>query len=65
MPNIYLAHDSKIGDHTVIGGDANIGASRIVGQENFLGSGAILREKMQTGNQVRIGMGSVVTKNID
>lgn len=60
-----IHHDSVVGDFSVLGPKVVILGNSIVKKKCFIGSGAIIRNKISLAQGTFIGMGSVVTKNTE
>ena len=56
--NISVGEDSIIVAHTVMCGGSQVGA------RSWIGVGSILKDAIKVGDDVMIGLGSVVTKNV-
>jgi UDP-3-O-[3-hydroxymyristoyl] glucosamine N-acyltransferase len=60
-----IAHNVIIGKHCAITGQIAIGGSTKIGDFSWVAPSACLRDGITVGENTVIGMGSVVTKNID
>lgn len=60
----HIGHNTFIGENTVITAKVVLCGGSKVGNSSWLGVGTIIREKVIVGNNVTLGMGSVVTKNV-
>ena len=59
----HIGHNCIIGEHCIItAGTVFCGGSKI-GKQSWVGVGSILKEKVSVGDNVTIGLGSVVIKN--
>jgi len=61
----HIGHNVVIGENCVIGVHSYVGGSSRVGDDSWLAPGAIIRDGIKIGSNVMIGMGSVVTKDIE
>jgi len=59
-----IGHDAVIGDFTTLHPDANISGNVEIGKRVVVGCNACIREKIKIVDDVIIGMGSVVIKDI-
>jgi UDP-3-O-[3-hydroxymyristoyl] glucosamine N-acyltransferase LpxD len=60
----HIGHNSIVGEHSVItAGTVFCGGSRI-GKRSWAGVGSIIKEKISVGDDVTLGLCSVVTENI-
>lgn len=59
-----IFHGVKIYDNSIISPCVTLLGNSIVDENSFIGAGTIIRDKIHIGNNVTIGMGSVVVKNI-
>ena len=55
----------KIGKRSMIVANSGIGGRVMIGDDAWIGFGAIIRNGITIGNKARINMGSVVTKSVD
>ncbi len=62
--NASVTHDTYIGAYTEICPDVNLLGGCIIGEECFLGAGAIILPKVKIGKKVRVGAGAVVTRDV-
>lgn len=65
MPFSLVSHNCVVHDHVVVSGSANINGGTILEDRVYVGSGSIIREMVKIGADSIIGMGSVVTKNVE
>jgi len=59
-----IGHNTEIGEQCILTTQCVVGGSSILGNKVFMGINAITRNKIRIGNNVNIGMGSVITKDI-
>lgn len=62
--NAAVHHDSIIGSFSTISPGATICGSVLIGRRCFIGANAVVREKIKICDDVVIGAGSVVVKDI-
>lgn len=62
--NCTVGHDSTIGDFTTISPGVNISGNVHIGKRCYIGTNAVIREGISICNDVIIGAGGVVVKNI-
>lgn len=60
-----IGHDCTIGDYFTTAPGANISGSCSIGREVYLGTQAAIREKTHITDNVIVGMGGVVVKDIN
>ena len=63
--NTTIGHDNIIKNYVTTAPAVNISGSCCIGQNVYLGTGALVREDINIVKNSIIGMGSVVVKNID
>ena len=61
---VYLAHGCKIGNETMLAANSTIGGRSELGSKCWGGFGAIVSNGLSIGNNVRINLGAVVTKDV-
>ena len=61
---VHIAHNVKIGKNCIIGGSTHIGGSTVIGDNTWIAMGVTIRDTLNIGKNVLIGMGSVVTKDV-
>ncbi len=59
-----IGHDIKIANDVVISSMVNIGGACKIGAGTYLGMGSLIKEGIEIGDEVIIGMGSAVHHNI-
>lgn len=62
---VHIAHNCQIGDKTVITACAEISGSVKIGKRCWIGPNASIIQKVTIGDDVIIGIGAVVTKDIE
>lgn len=63
--NALIEHDVIVGSHSHIAPSATLNGSAQIGEECFVGSNAVILHNISICNNVKIGAGAVVIKNID
>jgi len=64
-PNSYIAHNSIINDYSMLTAHSTVGARVKVGEGAHMGLNSCIREDLTIGKYSIIGMGAVVTKNVN
>ena len=59
-----IGHHVELLDGSVISSQVNLGGACHVGEQSYVGMGALIREKVLIGSQSIVGMGSVVYRDI-
>lgn len=62
---VFIAHNCKIGNKTMIAACAQLSGSVSIGSSCWIGPNCSIINKAKIGNHVTVGIGSVVTKNIE
>ncbi len=62
---VFIAHNCDIGDKTVIIAFAEISGSVKIGENSWIGPNCSIMQKINIGNNVTIGIGAVITNNIE
>lgn len=62
---VHIAHNVRIGTRTLIAAHAEISGSVQIGDDVWIGPNASLRDRIKIGNGALIGIGSVVTKDVN
>jgi sugar O-acyltransferase (sialic acid O-acetyltransferase NeuD family) len=60
-----VGHDTSVGQFSVIGPTAAIGGFCQLGEAVYVGAGALVREQLRIEADAVLGMGSVVTKDVE
>lgn len=60
----FLAHDNKVGKHTYISGRIDTAGFVVIGKRNFVGVRALFSDHVSTCDDVWIGIGCMVLKDI-
>lgn len=61
---VHIAHNVIIGENSVVIANSLIGGSTIIGNNCWIAPSATIRDALKIGNNVTIGMGAVVTKDV-
>ena len=61
---VHIAHGVKIGANTMIVANTGIGGRTVIGSNSWIGFGAIVRNGLNIGDDARVNMGAVVTKDV-
>jgi UDP-3-O-[3-hydroxymyristoyl] glucosamine N-acyltransferase len=61
---VHIAHNVVIGKHSAVIANTMIGGSTVIGDFSWVAPSVSLRDQIKIGNNVTVGMGAVVTKNI-
>lgn len=62
---VHVAHGVKLGKLNYVVAGAKIGGRCIIGDNAWIGLGALIRNGIKIGDNARANMGAVVTKSID
>lgn len=62
---VHIEHGVKIGKRCLVASRTTFGGRTILGDDSWVGLGAIISNGLLLGNKVSISLGSVVTKNIN
>jgi len=62
---VHIAHNVKIGENTLIIANCMIAGSATIGKNSWIAPSSSVRNGIKIGDNVTVGMGSVVTKNVD
>lgn len=61
---VHIEHGVKIGSRCLIASRSTFGGRTILGDDSWVGLGAIISNGLILGNKVSVSLGSVVTKNL-
>lgn len=61
---VHIEHGVKIGKRCLIASRSTFGGRTVLGDDSWVGLGAIISNALVLGNKVSISLGSVVTKNL-
>ena len=59
-----IEHDVSVGDFTLVAPGVAIGGGTAIGSDSYLGLGCRIRDHLQIGSGVTVGMGAVVTRSV-
>lgn len=62
---VHIAHNVKIGKNCMVVAHSLLGGSCILGDGVYIAMSAVIRDGIKIGTGAMIGMGSVVTRNVD
>ncbi len=62
---VHISHNVNIGKNTKIVAMTIIGGSSRIGENSWVAPGSSVRDWIEIGNNVLVGLGAVVTKNIE
>lgn len=62
---VHVAHSAKIGAGTMIVANSGLGGRVEIGHDSWVGFGCTLRNGIIVGDNARINMGAVVTKDVE
>lgn len=62
---VYLGHQSEMKDHNIIVAGCTLGGLSRIGNLSFFGLGMVGRDRILYGDEAFVGLGSVVTKNVE
>jgi acetyltransferase-like isoleucine patch superfamily enzyme len=62
---VHIGHNVRIGTRTLIAAHAEISGSVQIGDDVWIGPNSSLRDRIKVGNGALIGIGSVVTKDVN
>ncbi len=63
--NVQISHNVEIGENTMIMANSTITGSVVVGDNVWISPSVTVRNALKIGNNVIVGIGSVVTKNVE
>jgi UDP-3-O-[3-hydroxymyristoyl] glucosamine N-acyltransferase len=63
--NVQISHNVEIGENTMIMANSTITGSVIIGENVWISPAVTVRNALKIGNNVMIGIGSLVTKDIE
>jgi sugar O-acyltransferase (sialic acid O-acetyltransferase NeuD family) len=64
-PYASIGHDITVGDSTVMGAHVSPGGGDVFGNRVYVGMNAVIKEKLNVGDDAIIGMGSVVFRDVE
>jgi len=60
-----VGHNVEIGEGTILTAGVMVGGSAAIGKNCWIGMGAVIRDHVRICDNVKVGMGSAVVRNID
>jgi len=64
LPTTIISHNSVVKDYTIFSGGVCVSGNVSIGESCYLGTNCAVRDGIKIGNNVLVGMGSVVVKDI-
>lgn len=61
---VHIEHGVKVGKRCLIASRSTFGGRTIIGDDSWVGLGAVISNGLKLGSKVSISLGSVVTKNL-
>ena len=61
---VHIAHDVKIGENTLVVACTLIGGRTKIGKNSYLGPNCTIKNGLNLGENSKVSMGAVVTKNV-
>ena len=61
---VHIEHGVKVGNRCLIASRTTFGGRTIIGDDSWVGLGAVISNGLILGNEVSVSLGSVVTKNL-
>ena len=61
---VHIAHNVEIGENTVVIANSVVGGSTKIDKNSWIAPSVTLRDSIKIGNNVTVGLGAVVLKNI-
>ncbi len=65
LPQSVVSHDCVVGNYTVIAGGVCVSGQVEIGESSYLGSGSLIRNGLRIGTRTLVGMGAVVTRDLE
>ncbi|MDE6950224.1 MAG: hypothetical protein K2P64_04820 [Lachnospiraceae bacterium] len=62
---VHIGHDAHLLRNVEVTAGAIVGGYDVVGEKTFIGLNATLRNRIEIGDKVLLGMGAVVTKSVE
>lgn len=64
LGNVYVAHNSQLGEYVACANSASIAGGIRIGKNSFIGANATIREYLTIGTNAVVGLGAVVVKPV-
>jgi len=61
----HIGHNCIVGENTIMTARTVMCGGSSVGENSWVGVGAIIKEKVRVGNHVTVGLGAVVIRNVE
>lgn len=61
---VTVGHDTTIGNHCMIGAKSFCGGGVNIGDRNYVSPGTLINDRINIGDDVIVGLGSVVVRNV-
>lgn len=61
----FISHNVQIGEDAFVVGETIMFGSSSLGDQGYISGNATIRDGRHVGNRAKVGMGAVVTKNVD
>jgi len=62
---VHVSHNTTIGEHCIVTAGAMLCGGSRIGKQSWAGVGSIVKEKVRIGDNVIIGLGSVVIRDVE
>jgi UDP-3-O-[3-hydroxymyristoyl] glucosamine N-acyltransferase len=62
---VHIAHNVRVGERSLIIANSEISGSVVIGSDVWIAPSVSIREKLKIGSRAFIGLGSVVTKDVE
>lgn len=62
---VHIAHAVKVGVGTMIVANSGVGGRTVIGENSWIGFNATIKNGLKLGNNTRVNMGAVVTKDVE
>lgn len=63
--HVHIAHNVEVGENTLIAACAEISGSVVIGRNVWIGPNASIKNGISIGDRAMVGIGAVVTKDVD
>ena len=61
---VHIEHGVKVSERCLIASNTTIGGRTIVGEDSWIGLGAVISNGLKLGKKISISLGAVVTKDL-
>jgi UDP-3-O-[3-hydroxymyristoyl] glucosamine N-acyltransferase len=62
--HVHLGHNTVVGEHTLVVAHSVLCGGSMIGNRTWVGVGSYIKDAMKVGDDVTLGLGAVVTKNV-